>query len=634
MPLLRLDDISLAYGHHPLLDHAALAVEAGERVCLIGRNGEGKSSLLRIVEGTTKPDAGTRTLQPGARIATLDQEVACADTAHVYEIVAGGLAALGAALAEYARLTERLSEDASDADLARLGTIQQILDSQDGWRFQQRVQTVMTDLGLDPHARMGELSGGWRRRVMLGRALVAEPDLLLLDEPTNHLDIDAILWLENYLTSFGGGVLFVTHDRAFLKRLATRIVELDRGTLSSWPGGYEDYVRRKAEALAAEETRDALFDKRLSEEEKWIRQGIKARRTRNEGRVRALEALRRERRARRERTGRAELRLESGEASGKLVFETEHLTLAYDDRVMIRDFSVIVQRGDRIALVGPNGAGKSTLLRALLGSELPQSGSVRRGTKLEIAYFDQQREQLDPNATVMDSVGEGKLTIAIGGRQDHVAGYLRRFLFPPERLRSPVNMLSGGERNRLLLARLFAKSANVLILDEPTNDLDADTLELLEETLMEFAGTILLVSHDRAFIDHVATSTWLFDGQGGVHEYVGGYSDLPLSSATPASAETPSSAAPKPAPREMPPEPLAGASRRKRPYKEQREIDEMPGRIEVLEREQAALQAAVADPGLYEKDQTEVARLFERLAATDKALAECYARWESLESPE
>ncbi len=628
MSLLRLDDISLAYGHHPLLDHASLAVMAGERVCLIGRNGEGKSSLLRIVAGTVRPDGGSRVLQPGLRIATLDQEVACADTATVYEIVSGGLAALGAALAEYDRLSTQLAEGADGDLLARLGAAQQILDSQDGWRFQQRVHTVITELGLDPHARMGELSGGWRRRVMLGRALVAEPDLLLLDEPTNHLDVDAILWLENYLASFTGGVLFVSHDRAFLRRLATRIVELDRGVLSSWPGTYEDYLRRKAEALAAEETRDALFDKRLSEEEAWIRQGIKARRTRNEGRVRALEAMRRERRARRERAGRADLRLDTADASGRLVFETDHLTLAYDGRVMIRDLSVTVQRGDRIALIGPNGAGKTTLLRALLGDVPPASGSVRRGTRLETAYFDQQREQLDPEATVMDSVGEGRLTVSIGGRQEHVAGYLRRFLFPPERLRSPVRMLSGGERNRLLLARLFARPANLLILDEPTNDLDTDTLELLEEILLEFTGTILLVSHDRAFIDHVATATWVFDGAGCVHEYVGGYSDLP-----------PRPPAPAPGASQAPVEPrlphtetAAAAPRRKRSYKEQREIDELPQRIEALEAEQASLQAAIAEPRFYEQDQATVARLFDRLAAIEKELSEHYARWEALES--
>ena len=626
MPLLRLDDIHLAYGHHALLDHAALAIEAGERVCLIGRNGEGKSSLLRIVAGTIRPDGGTRSTQPGARIATLDQEVDCADTANVYEIVSGGLAALGAALAEYDHLTGCLAEGADDETLARLGTVQQILDSQDGWRFQQRVHAVISELALDPHARMGELSGGWRRRVMLGRALVAEPDLLLLDEPTNHLDIGAILWLENYLASFTGGVLFVSHDRAFLRRLATRIIELDRGILSSWPGTYEDYGRRKAEVLAAEETRDALFDKRLSEEERWIRQGIKARRTRNEGRVRALEAMRREHRARRARVGRAELRLDGADPSGRIVFETDRLTLTYEQRVLIRDFSVIVQRGDRIALVGPNGVGKTTLLRALLGDAAPAGGSIRRGTRLEVAYFDQQREQLDPEATVMDSVGEGRLTITIGGRQEHVAGYLRRFLFPPERLRSPVAMLSGGERNRLLLARLFAKPANLLVLDEPTNDLDADTLELLEETLMEFTGTILIVSHDRAFIDHVATSTWLFDGQGGVSEYVGGYSDLPSpapSSTPPAGPKVPTAKAPTP-PAVTPP--------RKRPYKEQRELDELPARIEALEAERVSLQAASADARFYEQDQAKIASLFERLAAIERELHAHYTRWEALES--
>ncbi len=626
MPLLRLDDIQLAYGHHPLLDHASLALDPGERVCLIGRNGEGKSSLLRIVAGITKPDGGTRTLQPGLRIATLDQEVACADTAHVYEVVAGGLAALGEALAEYDELTRALSEGGDDALLARLGAIQQVLDSQDGWRFQQRVQSVITELRLDPQARMGELSGGWRRRVMLGRALVAEPDLLLLDEPTNHLDIDAILWLENHLASFAGGVLFVSHDRAFLKRLATRIVELDRGILSSWPGTYDDYLRRKAAALAAEETRDALFDKRLSEEERWIRQGIKARRTRNEGRVRALEAMRRERRARRDRVGHAQLRLDTADTSGRIVFETDHLTLSYEDRVLVRNLSVTVLRGDRIALVGPNGAGKSTLLRALLDDLTPAGGSVRRGTRIEVAYFDQQREQLDPEATVIDSVGEGRLTISIGGRQEHVAGYLRRFLFPPERLRSPVRMLSGGERNRLLLARLFAKPANLLVLDEPTNDLDADTLELLEETLIEFTGTIMVVSHDRAFIDQVATSTWVFDGHGGVHEYVGGFSDVPPPAPPPSSVTPAKTPAARPAP------PPSAAPLRKRSYAQQREIDEIPPRIETLEAERAALLATSTDARFHGQEQARITGLYERLAAIEKELAAHYARWEALES--
>ncbi len=630
MALLRLEDISLAYGHHPLLQGAALTLEAGERVCLIGRNGEGKSSLMRIAAGTIKPDSGTRTAQSNLRIATLDQEVVCGETETVYDVVAGGLAELGSALREYDRLTAQLGEDTPPAVLARLGTVQQILDSGDGWRLKQRIETVLTELALDAHATMNTLSGGWRRRVMLGRALVTSPDLLLLDEPTNHLDIEAILWLENYLASFTGAVLFVSHDREFLKRLATRIIELDRGTLASWPGSYEDYVRRKAQALAAEEAQDALFDKRLSAEEAWIRQGIKARRTRNEGRVRALEAMRRERQERRERVGRVQLQLDPAQSSGKIVFAAEDLTIAYGAQTLVRGFSTTVQRGDRIALVGPNGVGKSTLLRTLLGDMAPTGGIVRAGTRLEVAYFDQQREQLDPDATVMDSVGEGRLTVSIGGQTEHVAGYLRRFLFPPERLRSPVRMLSGGERNRLLLARLFAKPANLLVLDEPTNDLDAETLELLEETLMEFSGTILLVSHDRAFIDHVATTVWLFDGRGGISEYVGGYSALPQMARTPAAA-----AAPAASPIDATAETVAVASRterRRRSYKEQRELDELPARIEALEARQAALQAAAGNPSLYRDDPAKAGKLYEELAALEKTLAGAYARWALLES--
>lgn len=634
MPLLRLDDVSLAYGHHPLLDHAALSVESGERVCLIGRNGEGKSSLLRIISAAIKPDSGQRVVAPGTRIATLDQEVAADADETVYEIVAGGLAALGQALAEYDRLIALLTDNTDPKVIERLGVVQHELDSHDGWRLQQRVNTVITELKLDAQARMAELSGGWRRRVMLARALVAEPGLLLLDEPTNHLDIEAILWLENYLATFTGAVLFVSHDRAFLRRLATRIIELDRGTLSSWPGTYDDYLRRKAAELAAEETRNALFDKRLSEEETWIRQGIKARRTRNEGRVRALEAMRRERRERRERVGRADMRLSQAEVSGKLVFEAEHIDLSYGDTPIVRDFSVKVQRGDRIALIGPNGVGKSTLLRALLGDMEPTAGTLKRGTKLETAYFDQQREQLDPNATVMDSVGGGKLTVTVGGQTQHVAGYLRRFLFPPERLRSPVSMLSGGERNRLLLARLFAQPANLLVLDEPTNDLDSDTLELLEETLLDFQGTLLLVSHDRAFVDNVATSTWVFAGQGHVREYVGGYSDWRAQVGDETSeAQSVPSDPPPPTPAKTPAAAQATtATRRKRPYKEQREIEELPARIEALEREQSELEATLSDPHFYEQPQDQVAAVTARLSDTQKALAACYARWEALEA--
>ncbi len=638
MALLRLDDVCLAYGHHQLLDHAALAVERGERLCLIGRNGEGKSSLLRVIAGRIAPDSGRRVLATDTTIAVLDQDVEPRHDGLVYDIVAGGLAHLGEALREYNRLTATLGSAPDPRHLRQLAELQQQLDAEDGWRLQQRIDTVLSELQLDGLADMASLSGGWRRRALLARALIAEPALLLLDEPTNHLDIDAVLWLEQYLTTCASAVLFVSHDRRFLDRVATRIIELDRGQLTSWPGGYADYLRRKADQLAAEETHNALFDKRLAEEEAWIRRGIKARRTRNEGRVRALEAMREAHRARRQRTGRTDMRLGEAQASGKLVFALDDVHYQYSDRVIIQGFSTRLLRGDRVALIGANGAGKSTLLKLLLGELTPTAGTVRPGTKLEVAYFDQQRASLDPNATVMDSVGAGKLTVTLNGQTQHVAGYLQRFLFPPERLRSPVSMLSGGERNRLLLARLFAQPANLLVLDEPTNDLDAETLELLEEILIDYQGTLLLVSHDRQFVDNVATGTWVFEGQGRIGEYVGGYSDWcrqarsgPGPDSGPAALCAPTS--------------HAGASRapdaartratsavRKRSYKEQRELDALPGRIETLEAEQKALQHVMSGPRFYQQERSAIAQVTERLTLLEEELAQCYTRWEALES--
>ncbi len=632
MAVLRLDDVSLAYGHHQLLDHAAFALERGERVCLIGRNGEGKSSLLRIIAGTVLPDAGQRVLAAQTTVAVLDQDVELRHSGSVYDIVASGLAGIGETLSEYGRLTATLGETPDPAELARLGQLQQILDARDGWRIQQRIETILSELKLDGSAAMAALSGGWRRRVLLARALIAEPDVLLLDEPTNHLDIDAVVWLEQYLTAFAGAVLFVSHDRQFLRSVANRIVELDRGRLQSWPGNYDDYLRRKADALAAEEAQNALFDKRLAEEEAWIRRGIKARRTRNEGRVRALEAMRRAFRARRERTGEADIRLAEAKTSGKLVFDIDQLSYRYADRFIVRDFSARVLRGDRIAVIGPNGAGKSTLLKLLLGALAPTTGSVQPGTRLEVAYFDQQRAALDPDATVMDSVGGGKTTVTINGQTQHVAGYLRSFLFPPERLRSPVGMLSGGERNRLLLARLFAEPANLLVLDEPTNDLDAETLELLEDVLIDYQGTLLLVSHDRQFLDNVVTSTWVFEEDGRIGEYVGGYSDWRRQAPVPAARE------PKevvPAAHDRPPparDALATAPVRKRSYKELRELEALPGRIETLETEQKALQQRMSEPRFYQQERGAILHVTERLAVLDQELAQCYTRWEALES--
>ncbi len=631
MTLLRLDKVSLAYGHHALLDAATLEIRAGERVCLVGRNGEGKTSLMRLITGEAMPDDGNIWICPGTRIAHLAQEAAFDGDAPVFEVVAGGLAALGETLAQYHRAATELARTQTAAAARRLAELQHDLEAGGGWQLEQRVETVLSRLSLDGAAAMHTLSGGWRRRAMLARALVGEPDLLLLDEPTNHLDIDAITWLENFLAEYAGAVLFISHDRTFLRRLATRIVELDRGQLASWPGNYDDYLRRKSDQLEVEAQHHALFDKKLAQEEAWIRQGIKARRTRNEGRVRALETLREQRRARRERVGRVKLRVEDTETSGNLVFEAEEIGYGYGDSPVIRDFSVRILRGDRIGIVGPNGAGKSTLIKLLLGDLTPNRGRVRRGTRLQVAYFDQQRAQLNAAVTVMDTVAGGRTSVTINGKTRHVTGYLRDFLFSAERLQSPVGMLSGGERNRLILAKLFSQPANLLVLDEPTNDLDVETLELLEELLLDFNGTLLLVSHDRAFLDNVVTSTLVFEGGGHIGEYVGGYSDWLRQKKTPASAKAdprPAKAAPSPS---QPPAETGGKAR-KLSYKEQRELALLPEKIETLEAEQSRLQAAVGDPGFYKQASEKIAPTLARLDAVTRELQACYARWQMLES--
>jgi len=630
MPLLRFDKVSLAYGHRPLLEQAKLEIRRGERVCLVGRNGEGKSSLIRLLSGEALPDDGKIWIRPGTRIAHLAQEVSPDSDESVFDIVAGGLAGLGQLISQYHHTATELAHAPTPALTQRLAQLQHELEAGDGWRLEQRVEMVLSRLDLDGDVSMHALSGGWRRRVMLARALVCEPDLLLLDEPTNHLDIEAITWLEEFLVDYPGALLFVSHDRAFLKRLATRIIELDRGALTSWPGSYDDYVRRKQAQLAVEAQHNALFDKKLSQEEAWIRQGVEARRTRNEGRVRALEALREERRRRLNRAGKVELKLEEGRQSGQLVFEAEHVEFSFGDTVVIKDFSVRVMRGDRIGIVGPNGAGKSTLIKLLLGELTPTRGQLRRGTKLQVAYFDQQRAQLDPKVTVMDSVGAGSQTVTINGRSQHVAGYLQNFLFPPERLRSPVSTLSGGERNRLLLARLFAQPANLLVMDEPTNDLDVETLELLEELLLEYQGTLLLVSHDRAFLDNAVTGTLVFEGDGRIGEYVGGYTDwlrqrrnpaAPATEALRAKTQIPASAAEK-----------TRTKSRKLSYKEQREIETLPGKIETLETEHSQLQAAVSAAGFYQQPGEAISATLARLQSVTAELEEYYARWEALES--
>jgi len=633
MPLLRLANLSLAFGHRALLDGVDLEVHAGERVCLVGRNGEGKSSLLRIIGGEISADDGELWLRPGMRVAYLAQEASLESRQSVFAVVAGGLPELGRMITDYHEAVAALEKSHDEASLARLAEQQHVLEAAGGWEIEQRVERVLSRLQLDGDAGFHTLSGGWRRRAMLARALVLEPDVLLLDEPTNHLDIEAITWLETFMLGYPGALLFISHDRAFVRRLATRIIELDRGQLSSWPGGYDDYLRRKAEQLEVEARHNALFDKKLGQEEAWIRQGIKARRTRNEGRVRALKELREQHRQRRARSGRADLQLDGGEQSGKLVFEAEHVSLSFDDQVIIRDFSTTILRGDRVGIIGPNGAGKSTLIKVLLGELPPDSGRVKRGTRQQVAYFDQQREQLDPQATLMESVGEGSPRVIINGRDRHVAGYLRDFLFPPERLQSPVSTLSGGERNRLLLARLFARPANLLVMDEPTNDLDVETLELLEELLLDYPGTLLLVSHDRAFLDNVVTSSLVFEGDGVIGDYVGGYSDWLRQRQAGAEKSEVTPAAHRDSGGKVPAaQPKPAGKARKLSYKDQRELEALPKRIETLETEQAELQQQTADPGFYQRPADEVAAGLARLETLVAELEDCYARWEVLES--
>jgi ABC transport system ATP-binding/permease protein len=617
MPTVRLDKVSLSFGLKPLLDNVALQIRKGERVCLLGRNGEGKSSLLQLVTRNIVPDSGEVWVRPGAKVASLAQEVSPASDQSVLDVVMSGVAAGGI-----------------DGD----------------WQAGLQVDQVISRLELDRDAPMSALSGGWRRRVMLGRALVSEPDLLLLDEPTNHLDIEAITWLEDMMIDFDGALLFISHDRAFVRRLATRIVELDRGQLRVWPGSYDDYVLQKRAALEVEAKHAALFDKKLAQEEVWIRKGVQARRTRNEGRVRALEQLRIQRRERRERIGQIEVRAQEAEPSGKLVFEALNVTKVFGTAPIIADFSARIMRGDRIGIIGPNGCGKTTLIKLLVGELDPTDGTIRRGTSLLPAYFDQQREQLDPAKSIMDNVtgGSGE-TITIDGNARHISSYLRDFLFPPERLHAPVSMLSGGERNRLLLARLFAKPSNLLVMDEPTNDLDAETLDLLEEMVADYAGTLLLVSHDRAFLDNVVTSTLVFEGAGRVNEYVGGYTDwlrqrrapsakakssalgtaaatAPAASRTPAVAQT-APVTTSPAAARQP-----AAKPRKLSYKDQRELDAIPTTIQRLEAEQAQLTAAIGDPDLFRRSPADATAAVKRLESVDKELESAFLRWEALES--
>jgi ABC transport system ATP-binding/permease protein len=625
MPLISLDDVSTAFGHVPLLDHASLLIDQGERVAVIGRNGTGKSTLLRILSGELAPDAGAVWRAPGLRAARLVQDATASSTSSVFDVVAAGLGELRDLVTAYHRAAIAVAEHGSEDALRTLGRLHDELEERDGWRVEQRVELVLSRLQLDPDVPLDTLSGGWRRRALLAQALVAEPGLLLLDEPTNHLDIEAIEWLETFLADYAGAVVFVTHDRAFLERLATRVVELDRGRLTSWPGSYATFMEKKDAWLASEAIAAGKFDKRLAQEEAWLRRGVKARRTRDEGRVRALLAMREERAARRAQIGSVRLQVDAAERSGHVVFDATDLTKSYGGGPIVKGFSTRIVRGDRIGLIGPNGAGKTTLLRLLVGELAPDEGEVEHGTNVRIAYFDQNREQLDPDRTVVDTIADGNDSVTIGGVTRHVHGYLDDFLFPPERARSTVRSLSGGERNRLLLARLLTQPANVLILDEPTNDLDIETLELVEAELARFQGTLLVVSHDRRFLNNVVTSTLVFEGEGRVEEYLGGYDDW---------VRQRSAVLPSPAPAVKPAavRPSSPSPRPRLSYREKEEFDRLPARIADLEAELARLEAAIASPDFYKETRTTIEDTLARIEATRQQIDLGYRRWDELDS--
>ena len=625
MALLSMRDVSHSFSGPPLLDQVNLQIEHGERVCLLGRNGTGKTTLMRIILGDIPPDKGEIARQQGLRVAYLAQQVPKDLAGTVYDEVAGGLGEWGNTLAEYHRVSNLMAAEGGDGLAGQLDRIHHALDTSGGWLAQQKVDREISRLGLDPDAEVASLSAGLKRRTLLAKALVCDPDILLLDEPTNHLDITAITWLEDFLKSYDGTLLFVTHDRMFLRKLATRILELDRGCLTSWACDHETYLERKQATLDAEAGQNALFDRKLAQEEAWIRQGIKARRTRNMGRVRALQRMRDERRQRRERSGMVRMQTQQAERSGRLVIDASGVDFSYGDEHVIRGLTTTILRGDKVGIIGPNGSGKTTLLRVLLGELPPNAGKLRHGTKLEIAYFDQLHAQLDENKSVQENVGLGSELLTIHGKTQHILGYLKDFLFTPERARSPVSFLSGGERNRLLLARLFSTPSNVLVLDEPTNDLDTETLELLEERLVEYDGTVLLVSHDRDFLNNVVTSTLVLEGEGIVKEYAGGYDDWLFQRKQPEPVQQEKAAAR--------PEAKAEAAQRPRKltYNEQRELDALPGRIEELEAQLQRLHEAMSDPAFYQSDRGSVTQAASRLKDLEQELEEAYHRWEELE---
>ena len=619
MSLIQLQRVDFSIGGPLLLEHVDLSIDRNERVCIVGRNGEGKSTLMKLIAGELQPDDGEVRVQGGIVVARMAQEVPQGTAGSVFDVVAQGLGDLGHLLARYHHLLH-------EGDLDALGEVQAQIEARHGWDLDRRVTEVLTRLELPADTDFAALSGGMKRRVLLAQALVRKPDVLLLDEPTNHLDIEAIGWLEGFLKSFDGSLVFITHDRSFLQALATRIVEIDRGQLTDWPGDYDNYLRRREERLHAEAQANALFDKKLAQEEVWIRQGIKARRTRNEGRVRALKALRVERADRRELSGKVRMTAANAQASGKKVIELEHVHQSYGGRVLLDDLDTTILRGDRVGIIGPNGAGKSTLLKIMLGELTPLRGTAELGTNIEIAYFDQHRLQLNDKLNALDNVAEGREFIELNGQRKHIIGYLQDFLFSPERARAPITRLSGGERNRLLLAKLFAQPSNLLVMDEPTNDLDVETLELLEELLTDYQGTLLLVSHDRAFLDNVVSSTLVLEGEGRIGEYVGGYSDWlrqrPTARSTPATGKA---AAPAPTPA------APVAAKRKRSFKEQHELEQLPKRIEQLEGDIAARTAAMNEPAFFQQDSAAIVKANEALVKLQAELDAVYARWSELD---
>ncbi|TOE30726.1 ABC transporter ATP-binding protein [Vibrio parahaemolyticus] len=634
MALLTIHNAQLAFGDHPLLDRAEFALQENERVCLVGRNGAGKSTLMKVLAGDILLDDGKIQITQDVVVSRLEQDPPRNQEGTVYEYVSGGLAEIGEQLKIYHDLLDLVAQDPSEKNINRLAKTQEQLDHSNAWRFDDRVKNVLSALKLSPDTLLRDLSGGWQRKAALARALVCDPDVLLLDEPTNHLDVTTIEWLENFLKDFKGSIIFISHDRAFIKSMATRIVDLDRGQLSSFPGDYDNYLLEKEEMLRVEDMQNAEFDKKLAQEEVWIRQGIKARRTRNEGRVRALKKLREERRNRREVQGKVNLNIDDASRSGKIVFEAENVSFAYDGKQIVDNFSFNIMRGDRIALIGPNGCGKSTVLKLLLGQIEAQSGRLHCGTKLEVAYFDQYREILDPEKTVIDNLADGKQEVMVGGRQRHALSYLQDFLFAPKRARTPVKALSGGEKNRLLLARILLKPNNLLILDEPTNDLDIETLELLEEMLANYQGTLLLVSHDREFVDNTVTTSWIFEGDGVIEEFVGGYHDakqqrdqalaVRFSTEKPAKKEkvveeTPKTTQPK-------------NNSKKLSYKLQRELEALPAKLEQLESDIETLQEQVNDPEFFAKPVEQTQPVLEQLAALEQELEIAFERWEELEA--